>query len=183
VQPAAAARFQDRAGGGEQAHGSPRVALLHGDGRQDLEIVGGAGFVSGLGRQRQPLLQVSRRAGQVALSLPGQRQVVQQRKQGDPVLGPAGHGQAVGEQPRRGVAIALAEPDLAEDGLQEGGGRQPLIPVVPGEVVVAQLPQQGLALSEELAGGGVVAAECRQMTQDGQDARVPDTCSPGATQP
>jgi hypothetical protein len=53
------------------------------------------------------------RGGRVALGLPGQRQVVQHDEQGAPVLGTAGYGQAVGEQPRRGVVVALAEPDLA----------------------------------------------------------------------
>jgi hypothetical protein len=46
VQPAATAGGQDRAGGSEQAYGPLRVVLLCGDARQDLEIVGGAGFVS-----------------------------------------------------------------------------------------------------------------------------------------
>ncbi len=90
VQPAASPGVQDRAGGSEQAYGTLRVVLLSGDARQDLEIVGGAGFVAGLGRQRQPLLQVSRCAGQVALGLPGQRQVVQRNEQGEPVLGTDG---------------------------------------------------------------------------------------------
>jgi hypothetical protein len=71
ARPAAAAGVQDRAGGGEQADGSLRVVLLCGDGRQDFEV-GGAGFVAGLGGQRQPFLQVPRRVGQVALGLPGQ---------------------------------------------------------------------------------------------------------------
>src|SRR6185312_12243016 len=47
VQPAAAAGFQLRAGGGEQANGTLRVVLA-GDGRQGLEVVGCACFVSGL---------------------------------------------------------------------------------------------------------------------------------------
>jgi hypothetical protein len=71
VQPAAAPGLQDRAGGSEQADGTLRVVLLSGDGRKDLQIVGGTGFVAGLGRQREPVLQVSGRAGQVALGLPG----------------------------------------------------------------------------------------------------------------
>ena len=58
VQPAAATGFQLRARGEEQAHGTVRVVLLAGDGRQGLEIVGGACFVSGLGRDGQSLLQV-----------------------------------------------------------------------------------------------------------------------------
>jgi hypothetical protein len=82
VQPAAAAGVKDQAGGGEQAYSTLRVVLLSGEGRQDLEIVGGAGFVAGLGRQRQPLLQVCCRPGRVPLALPGQRQVVQRTKQG-----------------------------------------------------------------------------------------------------
>jgi hypothetical protein len=39
-----------RAGGGEEADGALRVVLLVGDGRQGLGVVGGACFVSGLGR-------------------------------------------------------------------------------------------------------------------------------------
>src|SRR5215470_20128820 len=39
--------------------GPLRVVLLPGDGRQDLKVVGGAGLVADLGRQRQPFLQVS----------------------------------------------------------------------------------------------------------------------------
>jgi hypothetical protein len=50
VQPAAAPGVQDRAGGSEQADGTLRVVLLCGDGGQDLEVVGGAGFVADLGR-------------------------------------------------------------------------------------------------------------------------------------
>jgi hypothetical protein len=68
VQPAAAAGFQLGARGGEQAHGTLRVVLLAGDGRQGLEVVGGACLVSGLGRDGQSLLQVSRRADRVALA-------------------------------------------------------------------------------------------------------------------
>ena len=69
VQPAAAVGLQLRARGGEQADGALRVVLLAGDGRQGLEVVGGACLVSGLGRDGQSLLQVSGRAGQVALRL------------------------------------------------------------------------------------------------------------------
>jgi hypothetical protein len=67
VQPAAAFGFQERACGGEQPDGALRVVLLSGDGREALEVVGGGCFVSGLGRQRQSLLQESCRSGQVAL--------------------------------------------------------------------------------------------------------------------
>lgn len=63
VQPAAAFGFPERAGGGEQPHGTLRVVSLPGDGRQSLEVVGGVCFVSGLGREGQPLLQVSSQAG------------------------------------------------------------------------------------------------------------------------
>jgi hypothetical protein len=89
---------------------------------------------------------VSGRAGQVALGLSGERQVVQQSEQGEPVLGTAGHGQAVGEQLRRRVVIALAEPDPAEDVIHHRDRHLLLKPVIPCEVVVAQFPQQGLAL-------------------------------------
>ena len=122
VQPAAAAGFQLRARGGEQAHGTLRVVLLAGDGRQRLEVVGAACFVSDLGRHGQALLQVSGRARQVALGLPGQPQVIQRDEDRDPVLCTAGHGQAIGEQPRRGVVVALAEPDLAEEVIHQGDG-------------------------------------------------------------
>jgi hypothetical protein len=94
------------------------------------------------------------------------------KRAGAPVLGPAGHGQAVGEQPRRGVVIALAEPDLAQDVIHQGEGHLLLKPVVPAEVVVAQLPQQGLALVKEVAGAGVIAAACREVAQNDQDQRV-----------
>ncbi len=73
---------------------------------------------------------------------------------------------------RRGVGVALAEPDLAEDVIHESDRYQLLKPVVPRNVVVAQLPQHGLALVKESAGGGVVAAESREVTQNGQDQRV-----------
>ena len=69
VQPAAAFGFQERACGGEQPDGALRVVLLSGDGREALEVVGGACFVSGLGRQRQSLLQVASRSGQVRVAL------------------------------------------------------------------------------------------------------------------
>lgn len=54
--------WQITANRGERASGTQRVVLLFGDGRQDFGVVGGAGFVSGLGGQGQPLLQVSCRA-------------------------------------------------------------------------------------------------------------------------
>jgi hypothetical protein len=148
--------------------------LLSGDGRQALEVVGGACFVSGLGRKGQPFLQVSCRAGQVALGLAGERQVVEQDEQGDPVLRTAGHGQAVGEQPRRGVVVALAEPDLAEEIIRQGDGQRVLKAVVLAEVVVAYLPQQGLALAEQVGGAGVIAAQGREVAQDAQDGRGQD---------
>ena len=50
VQPTGALVFQQRAGGGEEPDGTLRVILLPGDRREALEVVGGAGFVSGLGR-------------------------------------------------------------------------------------------------------------------------------------
>ena len=59
MQPAAAIGFQLRAGGGEQADSALRVVLLCGDGGEGLEVVGGAGFVPGFGREGQPFLQVS----------------------------------------------------------------------------------------------------------------------------
>jgi len=51
VQPPDAPGFQDRAGGGEQAYSTLWVVLLAGDGRQDFEVIGGACFVAGLGRE------------------------------------------------------------------------------------------------------------------------------------
>ena len=154
VQPAAALGFQERAGGGEQPRGTLRVILLPCDGRQSLEVVGGACFVSGLGREGQPFLQVSCRAGQVALGLAAERQIIERDEEGDPVLRTAGHRQAVGEQPRRGAVIALAEPDLAEEVVHQGDAQQVLKPVESGQVVVACLPQQGLALAEQVGGAG-----------------------------
>ena len=44
-------------------------------------------------------------------------------------MGTAGHGQAVGEQLRRGIFVALAEPDLAEDVIHQGGRQQRTKPV------------------------------------------------------
>jgi hypothetical protein len=74
---------------------------------------------------------------------------------------------------RRRVVIALAEPDPAEDVIHHRDRHLLLKPVIPGEVVVAQFPQQGLALVKESAGAGVIAAECREVAQNGQDQRVP----------
>jgi hypothetical protein len=139
VQPAVAAGFQLGARGGEQADGAVGVVLLGGDGRQGLKVVGRACFVAGLGRDGQSLLQVSCSVGQVALRLAGQCQVVERDEDGDPVLRPAGHGQAIGEQPRRCTAVCLAEPDLAEEVIREGDGQQLLKVVVPGELPVAEL--------------------------------------------
>jgi hypothetical protein len=106
-----------------------RVVLLSGDSRQDLQIVGGARFVSGLGRQRQPLLQVSRRADQAPRACLANARSYSKVSKGEPVLGTAGRGQAVGEQLRRGVVVALAEPDLAEDVIHQGGRQQRPKPV------------------------------------------------------
>jgi hypothetical protein len=86
------------------------LMLVAGSGqrRQALQVVGGACLVSGLGRQGQPLLQVSRRAGQVALSLAAERQVVQRGEGKDPVLCTA----RCSGQTRRSPAI--------HDGVSEG---------------------------------------------------------------
>jgi len=55
------------------------------------------------------------RAGRVAQGPPGERQVIERDEQGDHVRCASGHGQAVGEQPRRAVVVVLAEPDLPEE--------------------------------------------------------------------
>jgi len=180
VQPAAAFGFQERACGGEQPDGALRVVLLPGDGCEALEVIGGACFVSGFGRQRQSLLQVSRRFGQVALGLAGERQVVERDEQGNGVLRTAGHGQTTGEQPRRGVVISLAELDLSEEVIHQGDGQQVLKPVVPAEVAVAHHPQPGLALAEQVGGAGVIAAQGREVSQDAQDRRGQDHPQPVA---
>jgi len=75
--------------------------------------------------------------------LGGKRQVIQRDEQGAPVLCTAGNGQAVGEQPRRGVVVAPGQPDLAEEVIHVDEGQLLLKPVVPGEVV-----QTGALLGE-----------------------------------
>ena len=80
VQPAAALGLQERACGGEQTHGALEVVLPDGDRGERLQVVGDAGFVPGLGRLRHPFLQAFRRAGQIALCLAAERQVVDQTR-------------------------------------------------------------------------------------------------------
>jgi predicted RNA polymerase sigma factor len=80
---------------GEQPHGALRVALLSGDCGQGLKIVGSAGLVPGPGCQRQSLLQMPSRAGQLASGLVGQRQVVERDKDREQILRAARCGQAV----------------------------------------------------------------------------------------
>ena len=86
VQPAAALGLQERACGGEQMHGALQVVLPDGDRGERLEVVGDAWFVPGLGRLRHPFLQAFRRAGQIALCLAAERQVVERDEDGEPVL-------------------------------------------------------------------------------------------------
>ena len=50
--------------------------------------------------------------------------------------------------------------------------------VVSGEVAVADLPQQGLALAEQAGGVGVIAAPGREVAQDAQDGRGQDHLQP-----
>jgi hypothetical protein len=64
--------------------------------------------------------------------------------------------------------VVLAEPDLPEEVIQEGGGQQ----VIPREVVAAYLGQQGAAVVKELAGVGVVAAGRGQVAQGCQHGGV-----------
>ena len=90
VQPAAALGLQERACGGEQTHGALQVFVPDGDRGQRLEVVGDAWFVPGLGRLRHSFLQMFRRAGQVALCLAAERQVVERDEDGEPVLRVAG---------------------------------------------------------------------------------------------
>src|SRR5438132_13635928 len=56
--------------------------------------------------------------------------------------------------------------------IHKGDGQQLLKAVVAGEVPVAYLPHQGLALVEQFARVGVIAADCRQVAQNGQDGCV-----------
>ena len=93
MQPAAATAFQHRTGGREQPDGALRVVLQAGHRCHAFEVVGGAGFVSGLGRQGQPFLQVPGRARQVALRPAAGRQVVERDQDADPVLALAARGQ------------------------------------------------------------------------------------------
>src|ERR1700722_14814680 len=172
AQPAAAIGFQLRAGGGEQADSALRVVLLGGDGGEGFEVVGGAGFVPGFGREGQPFLQVSGGAGQVALRLAAERQVIERGEDRDPVVRTAGNGQGFGEQPRGSVVVGLAEADLAEEIIEEGDANKLLEALVPGEIVVPELLHQGPALVEAFAGAGVIAADCRDVAQHVQNDRV-----------
>jgi hypothetical protein len=78
--------LQERACGAEQTHGALEVVLPHGDRGERLQVVGDAWFVPGLGRLRHPLLQMFRRAGQIAPCLAAERHVVGRDEDGEPVL-------------------------------------------------------------------------------------------------
>ena len=77
---------------------------------------------------------------------------------------------------RAAVSLSsLAEPDLTEEVIHQSDGQQVLKAVVSGEVVVAYLPQQGLALAEQVGGaGGNRGAGSREVSQDAQDSRGQD---------
>src|SRR5580693_6792780 len=85
VQPATALGLQHRAGCREQADGPLGAVLLPGHPGQVLEVVGDAGEVSGLIRDRQSLPQKSCRSRQLACGLAGERQVVERDEDRDPV--------------------------------------------------------------------------------------------------
>ena len=142
VQPAAALGFQERAGGGEQAHGALRVVRQAGHRGQGLEVVRGTRLVSCLGRQGQPFRQVVCGGVQIAPGLAAERQVIQRDEDGQPVGRPAGRGQALGEQLRRRVGISLAEPGLPEVVVRLGGGLLTLYLLVRSELVILRLIQQ-----------------------------------------
>src|SRR5690242_21451676 len=77
-------------------YGALEVVLPDGDRGERLEVVGDAWFVPGLGRLRHPFLQAFRRAGQVALCLAAERQVVERDEDGEPVLRAPGRVQGLG---------------------------------------------------------------------------------------
>jgi hypothetical protein len=97
-------------------------------------------------------------------------QVVERDEDGDPVWRAVGDGQGLGEQPRGRLVIPLGEPDLAEEVVHKGYVQQLLDAVGPGELVSVQLPEQGLALVEQVAGASVLVL---RVTPTG----TPDTSS------
>jgi len=111
--------------------GALRVVVRAGHCGQGLEVVRRAGLVPRLSRQGQSLRQVFCGAAQIAPSLAAERQVVQRDENGQPLGRPTGGGQALGEQPRRGVGISLGEPDLPEEVVYLGDGERQEIRGVP----------------------------------------------------
>jgi hypothetical protein len=77
----------------------------------------------------------------------------------------AGRAEGLGEQLRRAVAITLAEPDLAEEVVQQGDVKQMLNTVGPGELVAAQLVQMSLAQFEQVARARIIVVQRRYVPQ------------------
>ena len=63
---------------------------------------------------------------------------------------------------------------MPEDVVHHADEQQVLIARVSGQVVVVQSCQQGLALAEQFAGAGVVAASRGELAQDALDGRGQD---------
>jgi len=81
------------------------------------------------------------------------RQVVERDKDGEPVRRAMGDGQGLGEELRSRLVVPLSEPDLAEEVVTPG---QPSAIAGRGELVRIQLPDQVLALVEQVAGASAL---------------------------
>lgn len=91
------------------------------------------------------------------------RQVVERDKDGEPVRRAMGDGQGLGEELRSRLVVPLSEPDLAEEVVTPG---QPSAIAGRGELVRIQLPDQVLALVEQVAGASVLVMEGQQVAKD-----------------
>ena len=136
---------------------------------QRLEVVGDAGLIPGLGRQDQPFIELSGGFGQVAPGLTGKRQVIERDEDGEPVGRAAGGGEAVGEQPQRGVVIPVAQPDLAQEVVDQGEVQPVQQALPPVEPIGVLLPQLAEGLLEQFTGACAVAARAQEPAQRRRD--------------
>jgi hypothetical protein len=60
----------------------------------------------------------------------------------------------------------MAEPDFPEEVMGEGHAHQLLDPIGPGELLGAQVPEDGAALVEQVTGAGVLVLEGLQAAED-----------------